>query len=132
MRALESLLRMSVILVALVSCASPRPEVPQQAPTPVTSSDAEVQRLKAEASVLGRQRNFAQAIVKLERAVSLNPDDAEARRLLGYQTSIDSKEGIARMIEWAKDLGAQQPRYMEEGLELTTDETPVTWTQRLI
>jgi UDP-glucose 4-epimerase len=58
--------------------------------------------------------------------------DEKARRVLGYQTSINLQDGIARMIEWAKDLGPQEPRYMEEGLELTTDETPVTWTQRLI
>ena len=58
--------------------------------------------------------------------------DDKARRLLGYHTTISLKEGIRRMIEWAKELGPQEPRYMEEGLELTTSETPITWTERLI
>jgi len=58
--------------------------------------------------------------------------DDKARRLLGYRTTIDLEDGVQRMIQWAKALGPQKPRYMEEGLELTTDETPVTWTKRLI
>jgi hypothetical protein len=58
--------------------------------------------------------------------------DEKARRLLGYRTTIDLEDGVRRMIEWAKELGPQEPRYMEEGLELITDDTPVTWTERLI
>jgi len=33
---------------------------------------------------------------------------------------------------WAKALGPQTPKYMENGLELTTEDTPITWTQKLI
>jgi UDP-glucose 4-epimerase len=58
--------------------------------------------------------------------------DDKARRLLGYHATISLKEGVRRMIEWAKELGPQEPRYMEEGLELTTADTPITWTERLI
>jgi len=58
--------------------------------------------------------------------------DDKARQLLGYQTTVSLDEGISHMIEWAKELGPQEPRYMEEGLELTTEHTPITWTQRLI
>lgn len=58
--------------------------------------------------------------------------DDKARRLLGYHSSVSLEEGIRRMIDWAKQLGPQAPRYMEDGLELTTDSTPVTWTNRLI
>jgi UDP-glucose 4-epimerase len=58
--------------------------------------------------------------------------DDKARRLLGYHTTISLEDGVRRMIEWAKELGPQQPRYMEEGLELTTEDTPITWTQKLI
>jgi UDP-glucose 4-epimerase len=57
--------------------------------------------------------------------------DEKARRLLGYRPTISLEEGVGRMIAWAKELGPQKPRYMDE-LELTTDETPVTWTQKLI
>ena len=58
--------------------------------------------------------------------------DEKARRLLGYHTTVTLEEGIQRMIDWAKELGPQAPRYMEEGLELVTADTPITWTQRLI
>ena len=58
--------------------------------------------------------------------------DEKARRLLGYHTTIHLEEGIRGMIEWAKELGPQEPKYMEEGLELTTADTPITWTERLI
>jgi UDP-glucose 4-epimerase len=58
--------------------------------------------------------------------------DDKARRLLGYETTVTLEDGIGRMIAWAKELGPQEPRYMEEGLELTTEDTPATWTERLI
>jgi len=57
--------------------------------------------------------------------------DEKARRLLGYHVTVKLEEGIRRMIAWAKELGPQQPRYMD-GLELTTPTTPATWTQKLI
>ncbi len=57
--------------------------------------------------------------------------DDKARRLLGYHTTIDLQEGVRRMIAWAKELGPQKPCYMDD-LELTTEDTPVTWTKKLI
>ena len=58
--------------------------------------------------------------------------DEKARRLLGYRATIPLEEGVRRMINWARELGPQQPKYMEDGLELTAENTPVTWTERLI
>jgi UDP-glucose 4-epimerase len=58
--------------------------------------------------------------------------DDKARRLLGYHSTVQLEEGIRRMVQWAKELGPQEPRYIEDGLELVTDSTPVTWTQKLI
>ena len=58
--------------------------------------------------------------------------DEKAQRLLGYHPTVDLQEGVRRMIAWAKELGPQQPRYMEEGLEIVALDTPATWTQRLI
>jgi len=58
--------------------------------------------------------------------------DEKARRLLGYRTTVKLEEGVRRMIAWAKELGPQKPRYMEDGLELVNEDTPVTWTQQLI
>lgn len=52
-------------------------------------------------------------------------------KLLGYKTSVSFEEGIKRMIKWAKELGPQQPRYMQE-LELVTESTPRTWKDKLL
>jgi UDP-glucose 4-epimerase len=58
--------------------------------------------------------------------------DEKARRVLGYHSTISLEEGVRRMMVWAKELGPQTPRYMEDGLELVTEDTPITWTQKLI
>ncbi len=55
----------------------------------------------------------------------------KAERLLGYRTTVPLAEGIRRMVEWAKALGPQAPRYLDE-LELPAPNTPETWTMRLI
>lgn len=55
----------------------------------------------------------------------------KAQRLLGYRTTVPLEEGIRRMVAWAKELGPQPMRYLEEGLELTTG-APETWTRRLM
>jgi UDP-glucose 4-epimerase len=57
--------------------------------------------------------------------------DNKAQHLLEYHTTVHLQRGIGHMIAWAKQLGPQQPRYMD-GLEITTADTPVTWTQKLI
>jgi hypothetical protein len=57
--------------------------------------------------------------------------DRKARHLLGYHNTISLEEGVLRMMKWAKELGPQEPRYMDD-LELTTEDTPITWTQKLI
>ncbi|MBN1642364.1 MAG: NAD-dependent epimerase/dehydratase family protein [Anaerolineae bacterium] len=56
----------------------------------------------------------------------------KAERLLGYEAKVSLREGMSRMLSWARELGPQQPRYLEEGLELTTGDVPVTWRDRLI
>jgi UDP-glucose 4-epimerase len=58
--------------------------------------------------------------------------DSKARSLLGYHTTVTLEEGVRRMAAWAKELGPQTPRYMENGLEITSADTPATWTQKLI
>ncbi len=56
----------------------------------------------------------------------------KAERLLGYHTSVDLETGLRRTIAWARELGPQEPRYLEEGLELTGERVPVAWRDRLI
>lgn len=55
----------------------------------------------------------------------------KAQRLLGYKTSVTFAEGIAKMAEWAKKEGSKTPKYLDE-LELESDNTPVTWKNKLI
>ncbi|HEX2999963.1 MAG TPA: NAD-dependent epimerase/dehydratase family protein [Armatimonadota bacterium] len=56
----------------------------------------------------------------------------KAQRILGYHTSVSLDEGIRRMVTWAKELGPQPMRYLEDGLELTSGNAPKTWTRQLM
>lgn len=56
----------------------------------------------------------------------------KAQRLLGYRTTVLLDAGIRRMVAWAKELGPQPMRYLENGLELTTGNAPATWTKELM
>ena len=56
----------------------------------------------------------------------------KAERLLSFRTSVTLREGVREMIKWAKALGPQHPKYLEEGLEIVSDKTPATWVQKLI
>jgi UDP-glucose 4-epimerase len=56
----------------------------------------------------------------------------KAERLLGYRAGVQLREGLGRMLSWARELGPQEPRYLEQGLELTTGDVPLTWRERLI
>jgi len=55
----------------------------------------------------------------------------KAERLLGYHTSTTFSDGIGKFVEWARQEGHKEPKYLDE-LELETKNTPETWTQRLI
>lgn len=56
----------------------------------------------------------------------------EAKRLLGYKTTISLEEGVRKMVEWAKRMGGQEFNYLKEGLELENGDVPLTWTKKLI
>ena len=55
----------------------------------------------------------------------------KARRLLGYRTQVCLREGLRSMVEW---IAAQGPRDFDYHLplEIVTERTPATWTQRLV
>lgn len=55
----------------------------------------------------------------------------KAKRVLGYQSSINLAEGVKRMVEWAKKMGPQKFKYLEN-LEIITDKTPSTWVEKLM
>jgi UDP-glucose 4-epimerase len=56
----------------------------------------------------------------------------KAERLLDYRTDTDLAEGLKHMLAWARELGPQQPRYLEDGMELTHGDVPATWRDKLI
>lgn len=56
----------------------------------------------------------------------------KAVKLLGYKTTVGLKDGVARMISWAKTMGPQEFQYLKDGLELTTTDTPAIWSKKLI
>jgi UDP-glucose 4-epimerase len=55
----------------------------------------------------------------------------KAQRLLGYKTTTDLKDGVQKMVEWAKTQGPKEFKYLDE-LELTGDKIPATWKDRLM
>lgn len=55
----------------------------------------------------------------------------KAEKILGYKTTVNLKEGVARMVAWAKQRGPKKFQYLRD-LELVHEKTPVTWTKKLI
>jgi UDP-glucose 4-epimerase len=61
---------------------------------------------------------------EVKEAFSTN---AKAGRLLGYKTTVGLEDGVTRMVNWARNLGPQAPRFLPDGLEIVNDLVPVTW-----
>jgi UDP-glucose 4-epimerase len=55
----------------------------------------------------------------------------KARRLLGYQTKVTTREGLQSMVEWIALQGPCEFDY-DLDLEIVSDLTPKTWTRELI
>lgn len=55
----------------------------------------------------------------------------KARELLGYRTKWSLRDGLIAMTAWIREVGPREFRY-HLPIEIQTDQTPVTWTQRLI
>ena len=55
---------------------------------------------------------------------------AKARKLLGYQTKYELKQGLAEMIAWIKQRGPKKFKYHID-LEIINDKTPKTWTDKM-
>jgi len=75
-------------------------------------------------------RRAESAASRVEAAAQRAEAAAEkAERLLGYKTTVHLEEGVRKMVAWARELGPQEPKYLDDGLELITDQAPTTWTQ---
>jgi len=55
----------------------------------------------------------------------------KAKKLLGYKTTTSLNEGVKKMIEWAKQKGPIEFKYLDN-LEITNESTPSTWVKKLI
>ncbi len=55
----------------------------------------------------------------------------KAKKMLGYKTTVPFEEGIGKMIAWAREIGPQQPVYLED-FELPHEKIPRTWSEKLI
>lgn len=55
----------------------------------------------------------------------------KARELLGYQTGTYLEEGLTELIDWIKAQGTKDFKY-HLPLEIITEKTPATWSQRLM
>ena len=57
--------------------------------------------------------------------------DEKSKRLLGFKHKVSLEDGIKKMLEWAREVGPQEPRY-RDSLEIETRKTPATWKKKLI
>lgn len=55
----------------------------------------------------------------------------KARRLLGYETKVTLEQGLQELASWIKTQGAREFHY-HLPLEIITDKTPKTWSERLM
>ncbi len=56
----------------------------------------------------------------------------KAKKLLGYKTGTTLEEGVRKMVAWARKMGPQSFKYLKNGLEITTSDTPQVWSHKLI
>lgn len=89
---------------------------------------------------------LAQSLLKIFKMENLKPTYLSARpqevkhawcthhkaeRFLGFKKSVSFEDGLMKMVDWAKKIGPKEPRYVSE-LELISDNTPKTWSEKLI
>ena len=54
----------------------------------------------------------------------------KARRLLGYQTKTNLKDGLSDMVEYIRNRGPKKFKYHLD-LEILKANTPKTWSEKL-
>lgn len=59
------------------------------------------------------------------------PNHEKAEKILGYKSETSLRDGIKKMIAWAKKIGYQEPVYLDK-IELTSGNIPKTWLDKLI
>lgn len=54
-----------------------------------------------------------------------------SKKLLGFKEQTGLREGVKKMLSWARELGPQEFKYLNE-LELMHEKVPKTWKSRLL
>ncbi|MFH1292461.1 MAG: epimerase, partial [bacterium] len=54
----------------------------------------------------------------------------KARRLLGYKTKVDLRQGLKQMIDYIKKRGPRKFKYHLD-MEIINDKTPRTWVDKM-
>lgn len=70
--------------------------------------------------------------IRPQEVVEAYCTNKKAAQLLGYKTTTKLADGVGKMAAWAKSLGPQSFKYLEEGLELESADVPLTWKHKLI
>jgi len=55
-----------------------------------------------------------------------------AEKMLGFENTTSLRDGVASMVRWARKVGAREPAYLPDSLEIGTDRAPATWREQLI
>lgn len=56
----------------------------------------------------------------------------KARRLLGYEPTVELREGLCDLVGWIRERGPRPFSYDHLTLEIDNEKTPRTWKERLI
>ena len=91
-------------------------------------------------TILGLAERLA-AIIKFELDPIFMPDRPQevpialcssdkARRLLGYETTVSLDQGLADLVDWIRPRVKEFEYHLP--IEIESDKTPKTWTQKLI
>jgi UDP-glucose 4-epimerase len=116
-------------LVALADLPAVVGEVVNLGPDEEYVSIRELARLICELTGYRGEPTFVPGRPREVREANCSAD--KARRLLGYRTRWSLRDGLAQMVEWIRAVGPREFAY-HLPLEIVTDRTPVTWTQRLM
>ena len=55
-----------------------------------------------------------------------------AEQILGFRNTTTLREGVEAMVRWAREVGAREPTYLPDSLEIGSERAPATWREQLI
>ncbi len=55
-----------------------------------------------------------------------------AEEILGFGNTTTLRQGVEAMVRWAREVGAREPTYLPDSLEIGSERAPATWREQLI